>query len=674
MTPSGFARLQPLLNEYRPRIVLVHALGVIQAVLILFLLLTTGLLASLLIHRGITRLTPVQIAEGHIASHFAFPERLSLPDQRNGNFDVEFPDTGMIPDVVRSLSSPNPLTRLWGRFLHWAMDLRLPGMRVNPLQTNQGALQVLLAKALGLIVLIALVHQLRDAQASIVVADLVATLRGQVHRHVFRLGQTLMPGETDSQLLDLFTRSMDDIRDGLMTLFTRGISSIALIVVLTLLALAISPLWALLTFIIIAAAWLIARPVRRVLDRDAEIATRNAAISLRLMREDIELVRTARVYGMEEQARMRFERHLDRHEQAETQRLLADSRRRPLAWILWAVVAAVGLGLFGHQILKGPDGSIGLVSSAMVVALILLLANPLRGIFRAQKGRRRATRGAATVFSFLDRPPELLQSVKAVFLAPVQDRISFENVSLDSYSGRPLLVGATGEIPAKLRTAILGVDEPSKHALVALIPRLIDPQIGRVRIDGHDLRDVTLESLRAQISLVLQSDLAFNDSVLANIALGDPSFTLPRVIEAAKIAHVHHVIQDLPDGYETRIGSLGHYLKPDELYRIALARAILQDPSILIVEEPDVPLTDDVKHLIDDTIDRISQNRTVIFLPRRLTTLRNCQHVLVLHNGRIEAAGSPRDLQIQSKLYRQIQASEFNPVSANEPDAAEMVG
>jgi ABC-type multidrug transport system fused ATPase/permease subunit len=215
----------------------------------------------------------------------------------------------------------------------------------------------------------------------------------------------------------------------------------------------------------------------------------------------------------------------------------------------------------------------------------------------------------------------------------------------------------------------MGLDDTSKQALVCLIPRLLDPQIGRVRIDGHDLRDVTLESLRAQVSLVLQSDLVFNDSVMANVGLGDQSYSLPRVIEAAKLAHAHHFIQDLPNGYDTPIGSMGHYLKPDELYRIALARAFLHDPAIVILEEPEAPLSDEVKQLIDDTVDRLSVDRTLIFLPRRVSTLRKCQQVVVIHGGKIEAYGPPRDLHVQSKLFRQISAAELGRLSVSELEA-----
>ena len=150
-------------------------------------------------------------------------------------------------------------------------------------------------------------------------------------------------------------------------------------------------------------------------------------------------------------------------------------------------------------------------------------------------------------------------------------------------------------------------------------------------IDGHDLRDVTFDSVRAQVATVLQADLVFTDSVLVNIGLGDPMNTLPRIIEAAKLAHAHHFIQDLPHGYDTTIGPLGHYLKPDEQFRIALARAYLHDPSILIVEEPNTPIDDDTKHFIDDTLSRLSIGRTLIIMPHRLSTFRSCDHVIVLH-------------------------------------------
>src|SRR5262249_35169337 len=154
--------------------------------------------------------------------------------------------------------------------------------------------------------------------------------------------------------------------------------------------------------------------------------------------------------------------------------------------------------------------------------------------------------------------------------------------------------------------------------------------------------------------------------VLVNIGLGDPMNNLPRVIEAAKVTHAHHFIQDLPHGYDTIIGPLGHYLKPDEQFRIALARAYLHDPSILIVEEPNQSLDNDAKHFIDDTLSRLSIGRTVILIPHRLSSVRACDFVVVLQNGRVEDAGSPLQLQSESKLYRHLVYTEFNEFSTGE--------
>ena len=170
------------------------------------------------------------------------------------------------------------------------------------------------------------------------------------------------------------------------------------------------------------------------------------------------------------------------------------------------------------------------------------------------------------------------------------------------------------------------------------------------------------------MGLIFQADYVFSDSVMNNVGLGNPSFTAPKVIEAAKLAHAHHFIQQLPQGYDTLIGPLGHPLPLDQQFRIALARALLHDPSILIIEEPHTPVDEAVRHLMDDTIERISKGRTLIFLPHRLSTIRKCDLVLVIHNGKLETLGHPRDLQTQSKLYRHIQYLEFNPYAANEAE------
>src|SRR5262249_26066435 len=203
-------------------------------------------------------------------------------------------------------------------------------------------------------------------------------------------------------------------------------------------------------------------------------------------------------------------------------------------------------------------------------------------------------------------------------------------------------------------------DEMEKHALIYLIPRLLDPDSGEIRIDEHNLRWVTFDSLRAQVAFVLQRNLVFNDTVANNIGCGDSSYDLPKIIEPAKVAHAHHFIQKLPKGYETLIGEMGHFLNIGEQFRIGLARAILRDPALMIIEEPDIVLDSDTKALLDDTFARVLPNRTVIFLPHRISTIRSCDRIYLLNKGKIEASGDHRELLIQSELYRHLQYLEFN--------------
>ena len=253
--------------------------------------------------------------------------------------------------------------------------------------------------------------------------------------------------------------------------------------------------------------------------------------------------------------------------------------------------------------------------------------------------------------------------VGAEFLPPLAKQIEFDNVSLrDPSTGRLLLEEVSLTIPAGQRIGLVGTEDLEKHALVYLIPRLLDPSSGEIRIDQHNLRWVTLDSLRAQIAIVMVHNLVFHDTVKNNIGCGDTAFTLPQIIEAAKMAHAHHFIQKLPQGYETPIGELGHSLSLSEQYRIALARAILRDPALLIIEEPQTDLDDDSKDLLDDTLARLLPGRTAIFLPHRISTLRSCNTVHLVNKGRIVASGTHKELVSGHKLYRHLHYLEYSQV------------
>jgi ATP-binding cassette subfamily B protein len=260
------------------------------------------------------------------------------------------------------------------------------------------------------------------------------------------------------------------------------------------------------------------------------------------------------------------------------------------------------------------------------------------------------------VFEFLDRKGEAAEVADAEFLPALTNRLEFRSVSLkEAGTGRMLLENVSFAIPAGAKIAIVGADAEEKHALMYLIPRFLDPTAGEIRMEDKNIRWVTHESLRAQVAVVMQNDLTFTDTVANNIGCGDPTYNLPQIIEAAKLAHAHQFIERLPFGYETRVGGTGVSLRPGERFRIALARALLRDPSVLIIEEPSGSMDDDTLALLDDTLERIGNGRTIIFLAYRLSTLRKVDRVFLLKDGHLEASGSHRDLWQNNELYRRIQ-------------------
>jgi ATP-binding cassette subfamily B protein len=290
---------------------------------------------------------------------------------------------------------------------------------------------------------------------------------------------------------------------------------------------------------------------------------------------------------------------------------------------------------------------------ALKSAAIVALFYALNRWIAAQVRVARARESAADVFEFLDRRGETGQGIDAEFLQPMTRKLELVGASLrEPGTGRMVLEDVTLTVPAGTRAAVVFTDPGEARALAHLITRFQDPTAGEVRIDGKNIRWVTFESVRAQVALVMEDALTFTDTVANNIGCGELGYSLPQIIEAAKAAHAHQFVQRLPYGYETLIGDGGASLRPGERFRIALARALLRDPSLIVIEEPAEHLDPDSLVLIDDAVARIRHGRTILFLARRPATVRSADEVFVLHNGRLRAGGSHDDLIHGSELYR----------------------
>ncbi|MCP4510096.1 MAG: ATP-binding cassette domain-containing protein, partial [Fuerstiella sp.] len=210
------------------------------------------------------------------------------------------------------------------------------------------------------------------------------------------------------------------------------------------------------------------------------------------------------------------------------------------------------------------------------------------------------------------------------------------------------------------RVALLALDKHEAQALVSLIPRFRDPLNGQVLIDGQDIRRVTLESLRAEAVSVGGQEPVFSASVLENITAGRAEISRQDAIEASKSVHAESFIRQLPKGYETPLGEHGVVLDPGQTFRLSLARAVARKPALLVIQEPEATLDEETKTMLDDAYQRICSDRTVIFLPSRLSTVKKCNRLVLIHRGRVAADGTHEELMRSSELYRHWEYMRFN--------------
>ncbi len=568
-------------------------------------------------------------------------------------------DHGILSLVVRSSADD----RLYARPLAWVASWNAWMWKVHPWGWYNFVFYLLglFVIALALTLLRALLSYVLHEMAAQAVIEASTRLRRAVYHHTFRLGTLAFKELGPSEAVSIFVRHVEAVHEALFVWLTAAVSEPIKFALLLAFALFVN-FWLALAFLLFAVlVWYAGGQVAAHYRRKGRVANNHASEQLALIRETLMMMRLVKVYLMELFNQSRVERLLARYAKAQMIRFRGEAIYRPLFVCLGTLAALVLLAVAGVVVLYGQLGVGGAITLA---AALVSLYWPMEKWLGSRKILRRGREASAVLFRFLDRPGEVGQVVGAEFLPPLSKQLEFDNVTLrESSSGRFLLHNVSLTIKAGQRVGIVGADELEKHALVYLIPRLLDPTSGEIRIDQYNLRWVTLDSLRAQIGIVLQHNLVFHDTVANNIGCGDPAYRVPQIIEAAKIAHAHNFIQKLPKGYETPIGEMGHSLNVTEKFRIALARAILRDPALVIVEEPDIAMEDDLKALLDDTFARVLPGRTALFLPHRISTIRSCDQIYLLNKGRIEATGVHRELLTQNPLYRHLHYLEFNEIA-----------
>jgi subfamily B ATP-binding cassette protein MsbA len=261
------------------------------------------------------------------------------------------------------------------------------------------------------------------------------------------------------------------------------------------------------------------------------------------------------------------------------------------------------------------------------------------------------------VFALLDRPAEPPRHAGRT--ATFGRELRFENVGFEYENARPVLQDVNLVVHPGEIVALVGPSGAGKSTFVDLIPRFYDVTSGRITLDGEDLRQLSIESLRRLMGIVTQEVILFNDTVRANIAYGLPDIADVRVIEAARAANAHEFIQRLPLGYDTRIGERGVALSGGERQRLSIARAILRDPQILIFDEATSSLDTESEMLIQEAIDRLMRRRTAFVIAHRLSTIQHADTILVIDEGRIVERGTHRELLDAAGTYAKLHSFQF---------------
>jgi ATP-binding cassette subfamily B protein len=488
--------------------------------------------------------------------------------------------------------------------------------------------------------------------AAVTVAALTR-LRRAIYLHTSRLGALAVRTVGPAEVTQLFTTQSDAAGAAIYSSLTATYRYPILVIGLLILILLLN-FWLAVSFLLLAAlVWLIGGQITAYYLRDARVASRQADSSLALLVESMGLVRLVKCFQMERFNQNRVERQLAEFGRSGWRKFRGEAMAGPL---LGSVALLAGVSLFYLATRSVLSGEFTVAGLAVMSVALVSLAPPIAGWVDSRLKQRRGREAADSIVEFLDRRGDATEAADAEYLPVLTNRIEFRNVSLKEPGiEEPLLENVSFAVPAGARVAIVGPDPIQKRSLVYLVPRFLDPTGGEIRIEDKNIRWVTHESLRAQVSVVMQDDLIFTDTVANNIGCGDQQYNLPLIIEAAKLAHAHQFIEKLPYGYETVIGEHGRSLKLGERFRLALARALLRDPSILIIEEPTGPVDEDTLALLDDTLERASHGRTIIFLANRLSTLRHMDRVFLLKNGRLEASGSHRDLWQNNEYYRRLQ-------------------
>jgi len=531
---------------------------------------------------------------------------------------------------------------------------------IVPLQIRSAPFTVLLLVCGVTALMVVLTGGFRFLQeycSSHVAASVVRDLTDEMHENVIRLDLDFFQREGTGTLLSRFTNEMYAVSLGIKALFGKAIREPLKAVPPLVLCVAIS--WRLLVFFPLIAAGvgvLIALFGRRV-RRASRMTLLSRSKMMSMMEEVFRGIRIVKVFGAEDYERGRFGEENRRVFRKSMTIYKADAAVKPSVEIIATLGGLAATVVGGYLVLRSgtmePSALFGFFASMAMAFGSLRKVSDVNNRFQA------CAAAAQRIFDFMDEKPVIREAPNATALASFGKGVRFKNVSFAYGDGPMVLREINLDVKKGEKIALVGPSGVGKTSLVNLIPRFYEPQKGAVTIDGTDIASVTLSSLRGQIGMVTQDTVLFNDTVANNIAYGKKDAGREQVVEAAKRAHAHEFIEQLPGRYDTKLGEDGVDLSGGQRQRLAIARAILRDPAILILDEATSALDSESERAVQQALAEFVEGRTTFVIAHRLSTIMGADKVVVMNRGRIEAVGRHEELMGESPTYRALYTIQF---------------
>ena len=550
-----------------------------------------------------------------------------------------------------------PAASATGRLPGWPEPLRTWGERALVHSRPLVALERICIIFLGVFLLKNLADYLQNFLMASIEQAVIRDLRSDLYAHLHRLSLSFYHGRRTGTLISRITNDVEYLRaslaSGISNLVKDGLTLIGCLVWVFRLSWAL----ALLSFVVLPpVAFSLVIIGRKMRKRSGQAQERMADIT-GILQETFAGVRVVRAFGTEGFEQRRFNQANSGFYRAFMRLRRVSAAARPLSEMAIVTVAVAMLWFGGREIFV--SHTLQPQTFMLFVAALLTTMSPIKSLSEVNTNVQQGVAAAQRIFAIMDTLPEIVDRPGAVTLPALRHGIRYESVGFAYRAGTPVLREVSFEIERGQVVALVGTSGAGKSTTMDLLARFYDPTAGRITLDGVDLRDATVTSLRGQLGIVTQETILFHDSVRNNVAYGLPDASDLEVRGAAEAAHAHEFIHRLPKGYDTLIGDRGVQLSGGERQRLAIARALLRNPRILLLDEATSSLDNESERLVQDALERLMHDRTVLVIAHRLSTVQHADRIVVLDAGRVAASGTHAELLQQDGVYARLYNLQF---------------